>query len=239
MLNPQGTVIVPAFDINGDSSSLTTLSTNAKPGDFKFVDTNHDGKIDAKDMVPIGDPNPKFSYGINANFKYKAFDLSMFFQGCYGNKIFNLLKVNLYTINNGGLNFSPDLMRSYIPATYTTDNTEIPTVITPAGNTNTGIARMDPNLSPSSFYIEDGSYLRLKNIQLGYTLPASLTQKVKIEKLRVYIGAKNLLTFTKYSGFDPEVGENTTIPNSILERGFDRGTYPQSKMFLLGLNLTF
>ena len=84
------------------------------------------------------------------------------------------------------------------------------------------------------FYVEDGSYLRLKNIQIGYTLPASISSKMKMQRLRVYLGAKNLLTFTKYTGFDPEVGEN-----SILVRGFDTGTYPQSKMFIFGLNVSF
>jgi TonB-dependent starch-binding outer membrane protein SusC len=240
--NPIGTAIVRGTNLAGDTVTFTTINTTARPGDFKFVDANGDGVISAKDIVKIGDPNPKFTYGFNANFKFKAFDLSMFFQGSYGNQIFNLLKVNLYSTNNGGLNYSPDLVNSFIPATYNTkDANAIPTLITPASNTNTGVARADPTLSASDFFVEDGSYLRLKNIQLGFTLPATLTQKVKIAKLRVYIGAKNLLTFTKYKGFDPEVGESTLggVPNSILEKGFDRGTYPQSKMYLVGLNLTF
>jgi TonB-linked SusC/RagA family outer membrane protein len=241
-VNPAGTYMIKGTNAAGDTVIYSTINSNAKPGDFKFVDANGDGIISAKDIVQIGDPNPKFTYGFNANFKYKAFDLSMFFQGSYGNQIFNLLKVNLYSTNNGGLNYSPDLVNSFIPATYNTkDPNTVPTVITPASNTNTGVARADPTLNASDFFVEDGSYLRLKNIQLGYTLPASLTQKVKIAKLRVYVGAKNLLTFTKYTGFDPEVGENTLggVPNPILEQGFDRGTYPQSKMYLVGLSLTF
>jgi TonB-linked SusC/RagA family outer membrane protein len=231
-----GTRVITGTDVNGNPITINTYSTTAKPGFFKFEDTNGDGSITPDDMVAIGDPNPDFTYGFGANFEYKGIDLSMFFQGSYGNDIFNLLKVNLYSANNGGLNWSTDLINAYIPATYSADKT---TVLTPPRNENTGIQSMDAELSASEFYVEDGSYLRLKNIQLGYTLPGSLTKKAKLEKLRVYVGAKNLLTFTNYTGFDPEVGENTAAGNSILERGLDRGTYPQSKMFLVGLNLTF
>jgi hypothetical protein len=159
----------------------------------------------------------------------------MFFQGSYGNDIYNMLKVNLYTMNNGGLNISNDLINSYLPAVYQPGKKTTPPVkLEDARNTETGMIRMDGDLSSSDFYVEDGSYLRLKNIQLGYTLPASVSRKVKIERLRIYIAAKNLLTFTNYTGFDPEVGETT-----ILERGFDRGTYPQAKMYSIGLNVSF
>ena len=208
---------------------------NAKPGTFRYVDTDENGKISIEDMTMIGDPNPDFVFGFGANFDYQNFDLNLFFQGSLGNDIFNLLKVNSYTVKNGGLNLSTDLYNSYIPAQYDTkDKTIAPVLISEATNTSSGILRMDSDLLPSDFFVEDGSYLRLKNIQLGYTFPIASTQKMKIQKLRVYVGAKNLLTFTKYTGFDPEVGETT-----ILERGFDRGTYPQSKMYSVGVNLIF
>jgi hypothetical protein len=226
--------------VTGNPVTYTSLNSKAKPGNYKFVDTNHDGKITSADMTNIGDPNPKFVYGLGANLGYRNFDLSLFFQGSYGNKIFNMLKVNSYSSNNGGLNWSPDLLDSYMPAKYNTSNpNEIPTVTTPARNENTGVIRMDGDLSASDFFVEDGSYLRLKNLQLGYTIPVSLSRKIRIERCRIYIGAKNLLTFTNYSGFDPEVGENTALNNSILEKGFDRGTYPQSKMYMIGINLGF
>ncbi|HOT13308.1 MAG TPA: TonB-dependent receptor [Bacteroidales bacterium] len=235
-----GAVVVEGFDVNGNPVTYNTKSSTAAPGQFKYKDINNDGVINSEDITNIGDPNPKFTYGFNLNLEYKGFDLSAFFQGSYGNKIFNLLKVNSYTINNGSLNLSPDLLNGYIPSKWNTSpNLAQPERLSEPQNENTGIAAIDAVLLPSSFYVEDGSYLRLKNIQLGYTLPKSLTQKIKIEKLRVYVGAKNLLTFTKYTGFDPEVGENTTVSNSILERGFDRGTYPQSKMYLFGMNITF
>jgi len=238
--NDNGGLTVNGTDAAGNAVSFKTMSTSAKPGFFKYVDTDGNGIINVKDMTNIGDPNPKYTYGFNANFDYKGFDLSMFFQGSYGNKIFNMLKVNLYSLNNGGINWSPELKDHYIPAKYNTSKKNIDPVITIAArNAESNEASMDADLSSSDFYVEDGSYLRLKNIQLGYTLPASFTKKIKIEKCRVYVGAKNLLTFTKYTGFDPEVGENTGSSNSILEKGFDRGTYPQSKMFLLGMNFSF
>jgi TonB-dependent starch-binding outer membrane protein SusC len=233
--DPHGKNVVTGTDLNGNPVQYKVLNASAEPGDFKFVDANGDSTIGALDKVPIGNPNPNLIYGLNIDLGYKNFDLTMFWQGSQGNDIFNMLKVNLYTMDNGGLNVSPELIDGYVPALYDTkDKNSLPVLMAPAKNENTGKPRMDPDLSASDFYVEDGSYLRLKNIQLGYTLPSSITSKIKIERLRVYIGAKNLLTFTKYTGFDPEVGETT-----IRERGFDRGTYPQSKMYMLGLNVSF
>ena len=230
-----GKNIIAGTDIDGNPVEYRVLDPNAAPGNLRFVDTNGDSTISTLDMTQIGDPNPDFTYGISLNMDYKGFDLNLFFQGSQGNDIYNMLKVNSYSANNGGLNWSPDLINSYIPAVYDISNRRVaPALLTAAENTNTGLPRMDADLSSSDFYVEDGSYLRLKNIQLGYTLPVSLTSKVKIERFRIYIGARNLLTFTKYKGFDPEVGETT-----LLERGFDRGTYPQSKMYMVGINLGF
>jgi hypothetical protein len=232
---PNGKETVTGKDANGNPISFQTNSLKAKPGNLKFVDTDGDGLVTVKDMTAIGDPNPDFVYGFGANFEYKNFDLNLFFQGSYGNEIYNMLKVNLYTVNNGSTNYSKDMLNSFIPATYDTKlKTQNPSVITPAENTESGIMRMDGDLASSDFYVEDGSYLRLKNIQLGYTLPESVTKKLRISSARFYIGAKNLLTFTKYTGFDPEVGETT-----LLERGFDKATYPQSKLFIFGVNLSF
>ncbi|MDA3930270.1 MAG: TonB-dependent receptor [Prolixibacteraceae bacterium] len=219
----------------GQDVSYNVTNTSAAVGNLKYIDTDGDGNITVADMVQIGDPNPDFIFGFGADFEYQNFDLNLFFQGSYGNDIFNLMKVNLYTVNNGSLNLSNDLINSYIPATYNSrDKTVAPELVTEARNTDSGILRMDGDLQASDFYVEDGSYIRLKNIQLGYTIPLAKTQKMKIQRLRLYVGAKNLLTLTNYSGFDPEVGETT-----ILERGFDRGTYPQSKMYTFGVNLIF
>lgn len=233
--NENGGIVIEGTNLSGNPVSYTTLSKEAVPGRFRYVDTNGDKEITTQDMVNIGDPNPDFVYGFSAFLEYENFDLNMFFQGSYGNDIFNMMKVNSYNANNGGLNWHSETINSYVPAVVNTRDRNIePVVVQEAKNINTGIPAMNSDFASSDFYVEDGSYLRLKNIQLGYTLPASLTQKMKIQRMRVYVGAKNLLTFTKYTGFDPEVGETT-----ILERGFDRGTYPQSKMFTLGLNLIF
>lgn len=247
LVDENGSIVVEGTDASGNAVSYKTLRKDAKPGYFKYkdqltIDTDGDGKADAKDgtitsadMVNIGDPNPKFTFGLGATIFYKAFDMNFFFQGSYGNKIFNTMKYDSYSSNNGGVNWSSDALNAYIPATYDNSNKNVaPVLVNEAYNTNTGIGRMDGDLNSSSFYVEDGSYLRLKNIQIGYTLPASISSKMKMQRLRVYLGAKNLLTFTKYTGFDPEVGEN-----SILVRGFDTGTYPQSKMFIFGLNVSF
>lgn len=232
---PDGANSVEGSDLNGNPVSVNYVNPTAAPGNFRYVDYDGDKNLSAKDMAQIGDPNPDFMYGFSANIEYKNFDFNMFFQGSYGNDIYNMLKVNLYTMNNGGLNISNDLINSYLPAVYQPGKKTTPPVkLEDARNTETGMIRMDGDLSSSDFYVEDGSYLRLKNIQLGYTLPASVSRKVKIERLRIYIAAKNLLTFTNYTGFDPEVGETT-----ILERGFDRGTYPQAKMYSIGLNVSF
>jgi TonB-linked SusC/RagA family outer membrane protein len=231
----KGKTIITGTDLAGNAVQYHVLNSSAEPGSMRFVDINGDSAISALDKVKIGDPNPKFVYGLDFNAAYRNFDLSLFFQGSQGNDIFNMLKVNLYNGDNGGLNWSPELIDSYVPAIWnTSDKNAYPTKDVEAKNVNTGKPKMDADLSASDFYVENGSYLRLKNIQLGYTLPVSLTSKVKIDRLRLYIGAKNLLTFTKYTGFDPEVGETT-----LLERGFDRGTYPQSKMFIVGINLNF
>jgi len=248
VIDPEGAqTIKNLFTLDGTPVVATTTLANAKPGYFKYKDqitedTDGDGKADAvshsigtEDIVMIGDPNPDFIFGFGGNMEYKGFDMNFFFQGSYGNDIYNMLKVNSFNANNGGLNWDPSLINSYVPAQYnTSDKKALPVETSAARNTETGMPRMDCDLSSSTFYIEDGSYLRLKNIQIGYTLPSSVTSKIKMERLRIYVGAKNLLTFTKYTGFDPEVGET-----SLLERGFDRGTYPQSKMFTFGINASF
>ena len=239
--DPIGTTTVDGTDAQGNPVTLTTLATTPVPGSPRYVDVNEDGEIGPDDMVEIGDPNPDFTYGFGFNFEYKNFNLNLFFQGSYGNDIFNLMKVNTYNIDNGGLNISSDLEDAFIPAIYDATNPHAePTLVTPAENTTTGVKRMDYVLVPSDLFIEDGSYLRLKNIQIGYTFSIASLQKLKVQRLHVYLAATNLLTFTKYSGFDPEVNEaiSNGQPN-LLERGFDRGTYPQSRMYSIGVNLAF
>lgn len=192
---------------------------SASPGDIRFKDTNGDGTLGDDDKRYMGSGLPDFEYGINFNAKYKNFDISMFFQGTQGNKIYNGVKMWLYRTDR--TNMSSDLLNAWTPQ-----------------NTGTDIPRNafgDPNnnIRPSSYFLEDGSYFRLKNIQIGYNLPDSLTSKLAISNARVYVTANNLFTITKYSGFDPGLANGGTFT-----RGVDRGFYPLTKSLILGINIS-
>ena len=193
-------------------------SKNARPGDVRFVDYNNDGKIDDDDRTKIGKGMPDWTYGINLGAEWKNFDLSMFFQGTIGNDIFDYsMRGDIPAMNRP----------AWILDRWTGEGTSnrLPRM------TN---ANPNGNWASSDLYIKDGSYLRLKNIQLGYTLPNAISRSVSIQKFRVYVAAENLLTFTSYDGFDPEIasGGYTTI-------GIDRGIYPQARTISLGANITF
>lgn len=215
----------------------------AKPGDFRFKDINGDGKIDDKDRVLLGNPIPKFIMGFSANLSYKGFDMNIFFEGKFGYKLFNGAK-SQYMTQQLGQNALSIVLNEYHQQVTGTDGTVYP------ANTNTNLARLDPKNDNNNFgrvsdyYVEDGSYLRLKNAQLGYTLPDKLTSKVGIQKFRIYVGAKNMLTFTKYTGFDPEFSytpvNSATGVTDEMQQGIDKaGNYPQSRMYLVGVNLQF
>jgi hypothetical protein len=194
------------------------IQPNAKPGDVRFVDINGDGKIDDSDRTKIGKGMPDWTYGFNFNVSYKNFDLSAVFQGTIGNDIYDATRrTDLQAVN----------LPSYMWGRWTGEGTsnKIPR-FTWADDNN--------NWLSSDLYVKDGSYLRLKNIQLGYTLPKVLTRKVLVDGVRFYVAAENLLTFTKYEGFDPEVGDSGG--KSI---GIDRGCYPQARTYTFGLNINF
>ncbi len=192
------------------------------PGDFKFRDINGDGIIDENDRVNIGNPWPKFVYGFNLGGEYRNFDFFAFFQGVYGNDIYHLNKRVTDNLT-GDYSFTT---RAY--DRWTPDN---------PSKSQPRIVYGDPNgnlVTSSSYFVERGSYMRLKNLQLGYTLPANLFRQLEIERFRIYVSGQNLLTFTNYTGMDPEIstGSNTS-------KNLDVGMYPQSRTFLLGLQLTF
>ncbi len=203
---------------------------NTAPGDFRFVDVNGDGVINAfGDQIFIGSPHPDFTYGLNLDLFYKGLDLVMFFQGVYGNEI---LKPYMNWINDpsgSGRNLSRDMLDAWTEDNHSNEN---PRLDTRSDNSN---------LRYSDFYIEDGSYLRLKNIQLGYSLPANVTELMAISKFRVYVGGQNLLTFTKYSGADPEVGMPREVgaDEDQLIFGVDFGIVPQPRTVLVGVELSF
>ena len=169
----------------------------------------------------LGNPIPDFTYGLNINMEYKDFDLTVFFQGVQGNDIFNQKKYTYY------FDYSNNVVKDALNGwTKTNKNTGIPIMKTQ--NTSGG------NSLPSEFYVEDGSYLRLKNLQLGYSLPKKWLEAIRFNKLRVYAGVQNLFTLTKYSGYDPEVSSNV-----LFSRGIDISSYPNARTFTFGFNASF
>jgi TonB-dependent starch-binding outer membrane protein SusC len=204
------------------------VQPNAKPGDIRYRDDDHDG---VPDQGYIGSPHPDFIMGLSADVAYKSFDVSVLFQVVYGNQIFN--GTRWYT-ENGTAYFNLDTrMLDRWTGEGTTTSVDYPRMNQKDANPNGGII--------SDRYIEDGSYVRVKSLQLGYSLSEKLCKKLWIKKCRVYVGAENLLTFTRYSGLDPEIGTVGTrngITNSGLTLGMDYITYPQARTFLAGLNLT-
>ena len=199
-------VQVPGADANNRTS----------PGDVKFRDLNNDGKIDDEDRTFIGNPNPSFIFAMNNSFAYKGFDLSIFLQGIAGNDIYNANR-----IWQEGMAVAQNQTTAVLDRWRGegTSNT-MPRAVFNDPNKNTRV---------SDRFVEDGSYLRIKNITLGYTLPRSLVQRAKMSSLRVYISCQNLVTFTKYTGFDPEVPSN----------GIDLNVYPVTRTISAGINLSF
>jgi TonB-linked SusC/RagA family outer membrane protein len=208
----------------------------AKPGDIRFVDINGDSIINDADRTVIGNPHPKFLLGLSCNLTYKNFDFSMFWQGAFGYDIFQLNKVWLYN-NSGNYNWAADASERYRDPVYDVDGV---TLLDP-GNTDAklfriNIADRNDNLRLSDFYVERGDYMRLKSIQLGYTIPSKVTGSARIEKLRIYASAKDLLTITGYPGLDPEIAARREDPTN---QGIDIGVYPRPRVFILGLNVVF
>ncbi|MCZ4696205.1 TonB-dependent receptor [Ancylomarina euxinus] len=197
------------------------LQASAKPGDIRFKDTNGDGELNEKDKVYSGSGIPDFTYSINFNASYKGFDFSMMFYGVEGNELYN---GNRYYLENmsAGQNFLASSLNAW---TETNKNTNTPRAVLGDANTNT---------RESDRYLEDGSFLRLKNIELGYTLPKSMIKRMGVSKCRVYFNAQNVFTITDYSGIDPEVGRS-----NVLNTGIDRSLYPINKSFFAGVQLSF
>jgi hypothetical protein len=196
----------------------------AKPGDRIFKDVNGDGVVNNNDLDFVGDPNPDFNFGFTNTVSYKSLDLNVSTYGVYGNDVYynNPAGANL----NGNVNQDPVARGRWI-------SPENPGT----GNVPRAIFNYS-NLSdvPSDFYIEDGSFLRISNITLGYTFSVGVNNKLRISNARLYVTGQNLFTITKYSGYDPEIGAGGGDP---LSNGVDRGIYPMSKMLSVGFNLTF
>jgi hypothetical protein len=192
------------------------IQPNARPGDFRWKDVDGDGTFTDDDRDFLGSSIPKITYGINLNLNYKDFDLLVFAQGAAGNKIFQALR----RLDIGSSNFQTSALGRW---TGEGSSNSFPRLT--INDTNKNFT------NPSDFYLEDGDYLRIKTIQFGYSLPEEILVKLGLSKLRLYVTGENLFTFTKYTGFDPEIGGGVF--------GVDRGYYPQARTGMLGVNLQF
>ncbi|MDB5022398.1 MAG: TonB-dependent receptor [Mucilaginibacter sp.] len=203
------------------------------PGDPHYTDVNNDGKININDMKVIGNSLPKFIFGFNNRLGYKNFEFIFLIQGVQGNNIFNVSRIALESpggTSAGLLNrWTPQNQNSSIPAIIDQRTREQANLVSTISLPSTGNNRI-------SRWIEDGSYVRLKNVTLAYNFPKILTDKIKLHNLKVYVSATNLLTITKYSGNDPEVSSYT---GNDAQLGSDFNNYPQSKIFNIGLNTSF
>lgn len=192
---------------------------NTRPGDIRFLDLNGDGVIDELDQTFIGSPIPSVIFGFNTEVRYKNFDLQMFWQGTYGNDIYNAFV--RYDFN-------------YVNRPVTALNRW-----TGEGTSNTeplaSLFDLNQNARVSDRFIEDGSFIRLRNLQIGYSLPKNVASRMGLGNCRIYVSGQNLLTLTRYSGLDPEIGQ----VGSTLEMGIDRGFYPVARVFLGGINVDF
>jgi TonB-linked SusC/RagA family outer membrane protein len=209
-------------EINAYAKDGQLIQPNAAPGDVKFLDENGDGQINNLDRVNLGSPFPDFEYGLGFNVNMHNFDLAIFFQGSQGNKIYNGLAQDLQSTNLQ-MNYAKSTLNAWTP----TNQSDIPRV-----------TANDPNLNSqtSSRFLEDGSYFRMKTLQLGYTLKDDFAKKLKIGSFRTYVSADNLFTITKYTGFNPDLGRTGTI----FDRGVDYGhvAYPLARTISLGIQLT-
>lgn len=194
------------------------IQPNAQPGDFRWADLNGDGEITEEDRTFIGDPTPDWSYGFTFNAAYRGFDLLIFGQGVSGNQIFQgLRRMDIPTAN----------WQTSALERWTGEGTTESYPRLTVKDTNKNFAH------PSEFHLQDGNYFRIKTLQIGYSLPKSLISEISMVRARVYVSSNNLVTFTKYTGFDPEIGGDDN------DYSIDRAIYPQARSFILGLNVGF
>jgi TonB-linked SusC/RagA family outer membrane protein len=225
-----GYTIDGIFQSNEEAKAYPVQFGNAASenvaGRFKFRDINGDGVINSKDQSIIGSPHPKFTYGLNLSLNYKGFGLTVFGQGVQGNQIFNYTKYWTDFPTFAGNRSTRMLYQSWRP-----------------GSTNAILPQLrssdQVSIQPSTYYLESGSYFRMKNIQLTYQLPQALLSKLRMGATSVYIQGQNLLTATNYSGLDPEINLRAYSAGNDRQIGVDGGSYPVAKTVLVGLNLSF
>ena len=209
----------------GEAAKAPKFGTYTREGTFNFRDVNGDGIITAADRTILGSPHPDFTYGLNINVGYKNWDLTLFAQGSQGNKIFNY--VRYWTdFNTFQGNRSKDIL--YNSWKNPGDNAKLPRL-------NSGDATSQ---QVSSYFIEDGSYMRIKNIQLAYTVPGSILKKIGLSSAQLYIQGQNLFTITKYTGLDPDINlRSSGNNNQDIHMGIDEGAYPVAKSYLFGVRI--
>ena len=244
----------PLIVTRDDNGNVTKIEWDTDPtkynsrnttfvGDIKYKDVNGDGVIDEKDKTNIGSPLPDFTFGWNNTFHYKQWDLTVFINGSVGNKVGNYNKMKLTHMNSAWTNQLTDVNgRVHLaPADGNYADGWYNNIANVVATGNGGYPRAsinDPNDNDawSSRFIQDGSYLRLKNISLSYTFDKKLVGKIGLENVRATISATNLFTITGYDGYDPEVGASTTSANVF---GLDNGRYPSPTSWTFGLNVSF
>lgn len=218
------------FQNNLDVFTHAYQGMGIQPGDVKYKDSNGDGIIDEKDRQFAGSPIPKITYGFTGNLKFRQFDLSVFFQGAYGNKLYNQVATDIE-----GFYRAFNVTERIAERSWNGEGSsnQFPRLTwSSASSTN--------NKRPSTRFLEDGSYLRLKNLQIGYTLSPKLLSTLKIASMRIYASGQNLLTFTKYTGLDPEIYTSSNGQgDGVRAVGIDWGTYPSARVYTLGVNLNF
>jgi TonB-linked SusC/RagA family outer membrane protein len=212
------------------SASGALIQPTAVAGDFKFADLNNDGVIDAKDQQYIGNPTPAMTFGVNLNLGYKGFDLQASLVGSLGNDVVNANKGWWYS---GSYNYNKIAGLEDLAWHGAGTSNSVPRIA--ANDNNQNLTRF------SNFYVEDGSYARLRNLQVGYTFRKELVSALHMASLRLYVSGQNLFTFTNYSGVDPEIGygRSYTDASSALNRGVDLGNYPTVRTYLVGANIAF
>lgn len=211
-------------DLNkAPDQGLPIEATGTWLGDIRYRDLNNDNIIDSRDLTYFGNPNPDFTFGLTNSFTYKSFDMSVFLQGSYGNDILNYTRRTSESLNNVYWNQLKTVGNRFTEAN-------------PQGNLPRYNQWHQNNMRVSDRFLEDGSYLRIQNISLGYNLPLSLINRAKLTAMRVYASGQNIYTFTNYSGFDPELG---SFNSNVLMTNVDLGNYPNPRTFTLGVNITF
>ena len=222
-----GYVVEGVLKDDAEAAAAVQIPGYTRAGVFKFKDVNGDGRINASDRTVIGNPHPDFTYGLNLNLGYKNWDLTVFAQGVQGNEIFNYLKY-WTDFNTFQGNRSTDML--YKSWKKQGDVAQLPRL-----NASDTFSQQI-----STYFVEDGSYMRIKNIQLTYNVPNTMLKKIKLSSMQVYVQGQNLFTFTKYKGLDPDINiRNSGADNQDIHMGIDEGAFPVAKSYNVGLRVGF